>query len=219
MTLKKFIAAAVIAFAGLGGAMAEQGDFYIGARAQYSMLSFSEEFSTNLGPDLTEKYFYTSIPEVGFDLVAGYQFVAKWRAELNYGQAGRYVVNDEEDDDNTRWLLYTRYLMANALYTAWTEDSFNVYVGGGIGAAFMKARMVSDDSDFNYRIGKTRIAGQFIAGISQGITDWLTLDAQFRVMYNDGLTERFDIGGGYYFDVKTGDVLTSSLMLGARVVF
>lgn len=216
MFLNKFIISFAIIIATIGGAFAQNAKpdnpamrYYIGARAQYSLASFSQDIRGYMEPGNVDKMYFSSVPQFGFDATAGWQFAPKWRAELNYGYAGRNVMGNKK---YMSWQVQTQYLMANALFTAWQQDLFSVYVGGGLGAAFLGTRL--SGTPFDFERDRARPAVQAIFGIQQEITKNIILDAQFRSLYNGGFSER--IGPD---TAKTNNMLTNSLMVGVRIGF
>jgi opacity protein-like surface antigen len=190
-----------------------RGDIYVGLGGQYSMASFEMDLTTSRRPGQTFVTHAIAAPEFGYDIVAGYQFAPRWRAELNYGYAGKYKDNLTDG----RWAMDVQYLMANALYRLWTLDEWSVHLGPGLGAAMVHAHM--DSLDIAGTTTKLRIAGHLLIGLEYRATDWLAIVGQFRTMYGGGVSEHYRFNSGATMDAQTKPILTNSLMLGVRVMF
>ncbi|MCL1892511.1 MAG: porin family protein [Alphaproteobacteria bacterium] len=202
------------------------GNFYLGADFALNFANFKNDYHcvSDMGvPDPLCAFVrgsdsYSFAQQLGFDMRAGYQFAPKWRAELNYGYTGAF----EDSGGAFKFALSSQYIMANALYTIrqWTTTS--VYGGPGVGAAFLQSRMAGiaflpDGKDTQT---KATYAGQLMLGVEEALTPEFFIGLSYRLMYNGGMTNRREhVANDGYLDTKIGNVLTNSLMLGARFKF
>lgn len=199
-----------------GDTVKEPGKFYAGLRFAYNMASFSNQYSLASNPSDTDEDSFSFVPQTGFDLSAGYQFAPKWRAELNYGDTGEF----KDSDSGASFALSSQYLMANALYTAARWNMTSVYVGAGVGVAFVKVTDAGPvfSNDENESQTKTTIAGQLIAGLEQDLTHNFSVHLQYRLMYNGGQSHSRSVTDDVFVN-DVSNILTNSFMVGARLKF
>jgi opacity protein-like surface antigen len=146
-------------------------------------------------------------PGVNFDLEAGYAVggAIGW-------QTGLGGLSLEIDFMQTRHQLAvqadtffgTRTLMANAKYTFWLNDSFDVYAGAGLGAYGITSQQVPGAVDIEWASGY-----QVMVGADMKLTENLSALAEYR--YQNSF-EPIDIDGPAF-------VGNSALLAGLKYQF
>ncbi len=193
-----------------------QQSFYIGLNGALNLATFSNDYSFKVAPD-TESDSYSFVKQFGFGLNAGYEFTPKWRAELEYGYSGKF----EDQDSIASFSISSQYLMANALYTFAKINTANFYGGLGLGVALLETQMsgAAFETDGKDKQDKFVFASQVMLGIEQFLTENFAIGAEYRLMYNGGMTnERQDVINDTLV-TKTGGILTNSLRLGIKYKF
>ena len=146
-------------------------------------------------------------PGVNFDLEAGYALggAIGW-------QTGLGGLSLELDFMQTRHQLAvqantffgTRTLMANAKYTFWLNDSFDVYAGAGLGAYGITRQQVPGAAGIDWATGF-----QVMVGADVKVTDKLSVLAEYR--YQNSF-EPIDIDGPAW-------VANSAILTGLKYQF
>ncbi len=203
-----------------------ESNFYVSLTGSLNLLNFKNDYTLglNVGNE-TGSDSFSGEQTFGFGGAIGYQFAPRWRAEVSYDTGGKF----EDSDDLIDFSLKSQYVMANAFYSFYEETTTNLYVGLGAGAAIQSARMsgpvfaidASDTQD------KTTFAIAGMLGIEEAITKNFFMGAQWRIMYNGGMTHTRTVDyvnteGGHITgtqETKIGGVLTNSLRLGVRYKF
>jgi opacity protein-like surface antigen len=186
--------------------------FYVGAGLGLNFNNFKTD-STLLGATESESYSFKQT--TGFELMGGYQFAPRWRAELNYGQSGEF----SKKDSLSSLAMSMQWMTANVHYMIqqWTETS--VYAGLGAGAAMLKTEISSlyfDDS--NDTENNTTFTGMGILGIEQSVSSNISIMAEYRLRYTGGAKHE-RVFGGSALDTTFGGIITNSIVIGARVKF
>lgn len=195
----------------------ESNNFYIGAKFALNFSSFTYKFhlASDTGPWQTDSYAFKQ--QMGYDLTAGYQFDPKWRAELNVGNTGTF----EDSDTKATMSISSTYLLANLIYTIRQWSSTSIYVGGGLGAAFIHTDLSGSDFALDGKEKRTTaaFAGQAIFGVEEALTQSFSINAQYRLMYSGGQKRDREIWDSDILHNKFSGILTNSIMLGARFKF
>lgn len=194
------------------------GAWYVGGRANLSMLSWKNEYST-MYPYTDEEFNsdkYSFEPVFGGALTVGYAFDTAWRLDVEAGVLGRF----EDNDEGFNFSLTVPYIMANAY-----SDFYNgVYIGVGLGLAVPKTELDGIFFEGGYRTKRHgSLMGAAMVGYAYDLDEHLTLDIRYRLSAFDGtkhMTAVVDAGGtSYDFRNKIGLILDNSVSLGLRYRF
>jgi opacity protein-like surface antigen len=98
--------------------------------------------------------------------------------------------------------LSATYLLANVWADVAHYGDAKLYVGGGIGAAYVTADTHFSGHDFGYGPGGWGFAGQVGAGVTYALTQNVDLDFGYRFKAITGVDLDDNDGGGTYADAK-----------------
>jgi opacity protein-like surface antigen len=161
------------------------------------------------------------------DLVAGYDFgTVRAEVEVGHKRAGieKLTVRDPFDTVDTTdtfdgdGRLKVNSLMANVLLDFGNEDGVSFYVGGGLGAARVKYRLLPDDvadSDLDLRFSDRALAGQIVAGVRTMVSNTIDIGLKYRYFRTRKL--EFDRNDDDFVDQARGRFTSHSLL--ASVIF
>lgn len=193
------------------------GNWYIGARAELSFLSWKNKYDTTQ-PDPVVKFDndkYSFEPVMGADFDLGYRFNRVWRAELELGYTGVF----SDSDDQFEFKLTVPYLMLNGYANVFE----GLYLGLGVGVALPYTRIEgwfdTDSSD----ISVSPMLAAMI-GYSFDITERFALDLRYRFAAMWGDEQKLywydtDDGANYEFSNKIGTIIDNSISFGVRYMF
>ncbi|MCL2748462.1 MAG: porin family protein [Alphaproteobacteria bacterium] len=197
--------------------------FYIGARFDFNLASFQNEYSDASGTrdKLTDSFSF--VQQLGFDIAAGYQFAPRWRAELNYVNTGKY----SDKDTGGTFDLSSQFFMLNGLYTIniWTTTS--IYTGFGVGIGMLTTKFADIYFAPDAELSKTSMgfAGQAMIGIEEKIAEQLYLGLTYKLSYMTGHKQEIAIdplmNGGVVdtFISETSGILNNTFGVGLRLEF
>ena len=194
--------------------------YYIGARFNYNLASFSNKYSLASDPSDHENDSFSFTQQFGFDITGGWQFADKWRAELNYGNFFKYT---DRDSDST-FDLSTQFLTLNGIYTAYEWKTTSFYVGAGAGIGVVRTAFSNSVFAHNATTNKTSIgfAGQVMAGLEEKITDNLYLGLTYKLSYLTGHKQEIELLPHPVPDTlisKTSGILNNTFGIGLRFEF
>ena len=195
----------------------DQSGFYIGGKFAVNLASWDNKYSVASDPADIETDRFSLAQQLGFDVSAGYQFVSRWRAELNYGYTGKY----EDKDSGANFSIGTQYAFANAIYTFGQWERTSVYGGLGAGAAFVQSKMAGPifiDDNNETKTGATYAANAML-GLEEMINYNLGLNIQYRFMLNGGHRHNRAVAGDDTMRNDIGSIITHSIMVGAKYKF
>lgn len=98
--------------------------------------------------------------------------------------------------------LSATYLLANVWADVAHFGEAKLYVGGGLGAAYVTADTHFDGNDYGYGPGGWGFAGQVGAGVTYALTQNVDLDFGYRFKAVTGVDLDDNDGGGTYEDAK-----------------
>ena len=126
--------------------------------------------------------------------VEGELSYARYKAsEYSYGGSSNYPASGN---------LSATYLLANVWADVAHFGDAKLYVGGGLGAAYVTADTHFDGNDYGYGPGGWGFAGQVGAGVTYALTQNLDLDFGYRFKAVTGVDLDDNDGGGTYEDAK-----------------
>jgi opacity protein-like surface antigen len=112
--------------------------------------------------------------------------------------------------------LSATYLLANVWADVAHFGEANLYVGGGIGAAYVTADTRFDGEDYGYGPGGWGFAGQVGAGVTYAVTQNIDLDFGYRFKAVTAVDLDDNDGGGTYENAK---LYSHNLQLGVTFKF
>lgn len=199
------------------------GAWYVGARANLSMLSWENEYSTTY-PLVDAEHDhddYSFEPIFGGSFAFGYAFDTSWRLEVEAGLLGRF----EDNDEGTNFTLTVPYALVNAY-----NDFYNgMYVGVGLGLAVPKTELdgelgmdglIFEGGHRTKRQGS--LMGAAMIGYAYDFDQHLTLDIRYRLAAFNGTRHETVLNDGtdtYEFRNKIGLILDNSVSVGLRYRF
>jgi opacity protein-like surface antigen len=201
--------------------MAGDKKWSIGAKFDFSLISFTNRYSLLSDPSDSETDNFRAKPQLGFDVSIGYQLSRKWRAELDYWHSGTY----SEKDSYMSFDLGASTITLNGIYNIKEWTTTCVYIGAGVGAGYLTTEWTAPVGTFdsNTDTGKSSIGftGQLQFGIEEKIADNFSLGLNYKLGYLAGQTQNILLGDGSgdSWVVKTGGILTNTFGLGLRFTF
>ncbi|MDF3218573.1 porin family protein [Mesorhizobium sp. M7A.F.Ca.CA.001.09.2.1] len=140
--------------------------------------------------------------------VEGELSYARYKAsEYNYGGPNNYPASGN---------LSATYLLANVWADVAHFGDAKLYVGGGLGAAYVTADTNFDGNDYGYGPGGWGFAGQVGAGITYAVTQNVDLDFGYRFKAVTSVDLDDNDGGGTYENAK---LYSHNLQLGVTLKF
>lgn len=197
------------------------GAWYVGGRANLSMLSWENEYTTTFSPT-TEEYNhdkYSFEPIFGGSFAFGYAFDTSWRLEVEAGLLGRF----EDNDEGVNFTLTVPYALANA----YNDFENGMYVGVGLGLAVPKTELDGEHNGLVFEGGhRTKrqgsLMGAAMIGYAYDFDQHLTLDIRYRLAAFNGTKHETVLDDGsatYDFRNKIGLILDNSVSVGLRYRF
>ena len=197
------------------------GAWYVGGRANLSMLSWENEYTTTFSPT-TEEYNhdkYSFEPIFGGSFAFGYAFDTSWRLEVEAGLLGRF----EDNDEGVNFTLTVPYALANA----YNDFENGMYVGVGLGLAVPKTELDGEHNGLVFEGGhRTKrqgsLMGAAMSGYAYDFDQHLTLDIRYRLAAFNGTKHETVLDDGtdtYEFRNKIGLILDNSVSMGLRYRF
>ena len=197
------------------------GAWYVGGRANLSMLSWENEYTTTFSPT-TEEYNhdkYSFEPIFGGSFAFGYAFDTSWRLEVEAGLLGRF----EDNDEGVNFTLTVPYALANA----YNDFENGMYVGVGLGLAVPKTELDGEHNGLVFEGGhRTKrqgsLMGAAMIGYAYDFDQHLTLDVRYRLAAFNGTKHETVLDDGsatYDFRNKIGLILDNSVSMGLRYRF
>ncbi|ODT07453.1 MAG: hypothetical protein ABS58_07010 [Mesorhizobium sp. SCN 65-20] len=139
-------------------------------------------------------------------------------AELSYARYKTDRVNYSNGSyDLAGGDLSATYLLANVWADVTRLGEASVYVGGGLGAAYVDGDIYfSDPSSLGYGSSEWGFAGQLGAGVTYAVAQNVDLDFGYRFKAVTGLDFQDRMGGADFAD---GDLYTHNLQFGVTARF
>lgn len=193
-------------------------DMYMGIRGELSFLNWKNEYKDESDAKLGSDSFDFK-PVVGIDIFVGYQFVEKWRVDLEFGYLGKYSETETEYWENPgtekyRFDLETYYLMANG----YRDFQNGLYVGLGAGGAFVKT-LIDSTEVAGEKSTKFSPMGALMFGWSHELDDKVTFDLRYRFAVFHGGNLDIDAGAGRKVKTEIGFIKDNSFSAGIRYSF
>ena len=197
------------------------GAWYVGGRANLSMLSWENKYSSTwpyLDPS-NDHDKYSFEPVYGGAFTVGYAFDTAWRLDIEAGIMGRF----EDNDEGINFTLTVPYVIANAY-----NDFYNgMYVGVGLGLAVPKTELDGEHTSIIFDGGhRTKrqgsLMGAAMIGYAYDFDQHLTLDVRYRLAALNGTRHETKLIVGtdeYEFRNKIGLILDNSVSVGLRYRF
>ena len=201
--------------------------YYAPARKFYAGLKFMETFSSVSAKYKTDGI-YASIPystdsynltHMGGAVSLGLHASESWRLEAELG----YIGKASNETDGVDVSLSAPYLNANGLYNFQVGEKGGIYLGAGLGMAFVNSTI---ESALFYPGGESKSAASLMLagmlGYQYRLDEALLLDIGYKLSTFSGPshTRQFQISGVMHdFTADFGSFMNHSLSLGIRFEF
>jgi len=189
---------------------------YVVARAELSLLNWKNKYSmdadANTAAAESDSDSYSFKPVFGGSVAAGWHFSDDLRADIEAGYIGYF----KDNDFAAEFSLSVPYLMAAAYH----DFDNGVYLGAGLGAGFVTAKI--SGTDFDNTSSKTNVSPMvgLMLGFTHRMDDKLVLDLRYRLAGMTGVKQKATIrGGNHWLENKIDYILDNSISLGLRYEF
>jgi len=196
--------------------------FYVGARFNYNLASFSNEYSVASDPADKFSDSFSFVQQPGFDAAVGYQFAPRWRMELNYINTGKY----SDKDSGGNFDISSQLFMLNGIYAInmWTTTSLHVGLGLGAGMLTTKHTNIYFLPTANESKTSMGFAGQAMIGVEERISEQVYLGLTYKLSYITGHKQEIALdpitfGSADTFISETGGILNNTFGIGLRLEF
>ncbi|MFL6728879.1 MAG: outer membrane protein [Sphingomicrobium sp.] len=207
--MKRYLlAAASAAVLAASPAAARDGSAYFGIEAG-PMWAKDSRVSEDFADGSTDFFKVDHKLGVDGDLIAGYDFGIV-RAELE--GAYKWAKHDEYCDDTDcidadgHSRVYS--IMGNAMVDLGKNESFNFYVGGGLGMAWVRQRFSIEGDPDDFHISDSGLAWQIIAGVRAPVFRHFDVGLKYRY-FDAGKIKDDDLGDDIHTKFRSHSILAS----------
>lgn len=190
-------------------------------RAELALLNWENKYTTDIVgvPDFSDKYSFKA--KFAPNIAAGYRMNYFWRIETELGLITKF----DDKADGFEFTMLAPYAMLNGYH----DFSNGLYVGAGLGAAFVQTEL--NDDEFIGSGKKTHVSPMagFMVGFSHKLDDNMVLDLRYRIAGFGGVKQKrvwndlAELNGtsiaGKYLENKIGLILDNSISIGLRYEF